>query len=62
MAKALVGHLQLQSRDAARLAAENRALRQRVVDLEALVVRLMAEAEEREAEQREAAAEDLQPA
>lgn len=48
MAKALLGHmsndhLSLARLDAGRLAAENRALRQRVIDLETLILRLSEE-------------------
>ena len=43
MAKALIGHLQQDRGLPARLAAENRQLRVRVGELEALVTRLMEE-------------------
>ena len=43
MAKALLGHLHLDSRDAARLSSENARLRRRVADLETLVLRLQDE-------------------
>lgn len=40
MAKALIGYMNSDLRTPARLTAENRRLRQRVVELEALVLRL----------------------
>ena len=43
MAKALIGHLQQDRGLPARLAAENRELRVRIGELEALVARLMEE-------------------
>ena len=43
MAKALIGHLQQDRGLPARLAAENRQLRVRISELEALVTRLMEE-------------------
>ena len=43
MAKALIGHLQQDRGLLARLAAENRQLRVRIGELEALVTRLMEE-------------------
>ena len=43
MAKALLGHMGTDPRIVARLASENRLLRQRVTDLENHVVRLQAE-------------------
>jgi hypothetical protein len=43
MAKALIGHLQQDRGLPARLAAENRQLRVRIGELEALVTRLMEE-------------------
>ncbi len=43
MAKALIGHLQRDQRIPARLGLENQRLRGRVVELEALVLRLQAE-------------------
>ena len=43
MAKALIGHLQQDRGLPARLAAENRQLRVRIAELEALVTRLMEE-------------------
>jgi cell division protein FtsB len=43
MAKALLGHMGTDPRIIARLASENRLLRQRVADLEAHVIRLQAE-------------------
>lgn len=43
MAKALIGHLASDPRNAARLAAHNHRLRARVAELETLVVRLQQE-------------------
>jgi hypothetical protein len=43
MAKALIGHLQQDRGLPMRLAAENRQLRARIAELEALVTRLMEE-------------------
>lgn len=43
MAKALMGHLAIDPRGSASVLAENRRLRTRVADLEALVARLQAE-------------------
>lgn len=43
MAKALMGHLHSDLRDTAILSSENRRLRMRVKDLEALVLSLQAE-------------------
>jgi hypothetical protein len=43
MAKALIGHLQQDRGLPSRLAAENRQLRVRITELEALVTRLMEE-------------------
>ena len=43
MAKALIGYMNSDLRTPARLAAENRRLRERVVELEALVLRLREE-------------------
>jgi hypothetical protein len=43
MAKALLGHMGTDPRIVARLASENRLLRQRVTDLENHVIRLQAE-------------------
>jgi hypothetical protein len=43
MAKALIGHLQLDRGEPLRLAADNAHLRARVAELEALVTRLMEE-------------------
>ena len=43
MAKALIGYMNSDLRTTARLSAENRHLRGRVVELEALVLRLQAE-------------------
>jgi hypothetical protein len=65
MAKALLGHVNSDVRTTAVLTVENRRLRRRVEDLEALVLRLQADndrlaAADRDA--REAARVDLQPA
>lgn len=65
MAKALMGHLHSDLRDAATLSSENRRLRARVRDLEALVLRLQAENDRLAAAARTdapLALEDLQPA
>ena len=67
MAKALLGHLNSDVRTTAVLTVENRRLRRRVEDLEALVLRLQADndrlaAAERDAREAARAAEDLQPA
>ena len=67
MAKALLGHLNSDARTTTALAVENRRLRRRVEDLEALVLRLQADndrlaAAERDARETARAAEDLQPA
>ena len=67
MAKALLGHLNSDVRTTAVLTVENRRLRRRVEDLEALVLRLQADNDRLAAaarDTREAArvAEDLQPA
>jgi len=43
MAKALIGHLNSDPRSTARLSAQNHHLRQRVTELETLVVRLQQE-------------------
>jgi hypothetical protein len=43
MAKALIGYMNSDLHNTARLAAENRRLRERVVDLEAIVLRLKEE-------------------
>jgi len=43
MAKALIGFMSSDLHSTARLAAENRRLRERVVDLEAIVLRLKEE-------------------
>ena len=43
MAKALIGHLNVDRRGTSRLAAHNHHLRQRVAELEALVQRLQEE-------------------
>ena len=61
MAKALMGHLHSDLRDASILSSENRRLRSRVKDLEALVLGLQAENDRRGAAVRdETNAEDLQ--
>ena len=43
MAKAIIGHLPLDQRHSARLAAENIRLRRRVAELESLTARLLEE-------------------
>ncbi|GGD17533.1 hypothetical protein [Nocardioides daphniae] len=43
MAKALLGHLHTDTRGSSRMVSENARLRQRIADLEALVVRLQDE-------------------
>lgn len=65
MAKALLGHVNSDVRTTAVLTVENRRLRRRVADLEALVLRLQADndrlaAAERDAREVVRAAEDLQ--
>ena len=65
MAKALLGHLNSDVRTTAVLTVENRRLRRRVEDLEALVLRLQADndrlaAADRDARDAVRAAEDLQ--
>jgi hypothetical protein len=68
MAKALMGHLALDPRGSASVLAENRRLRTRVADLEALVARLQADNDRLEAEMREASVDlsaeldEMQPA
>jgi len=67
MAKALLGHVNSDARTTAVLTAENRRLRRRVEDLEALVLRLRADndrlaAAERDAREVALVSEDLQPA
>ena len=65
MAKALIGYLSSDQRSAATLAAQNRRLRTRVADLEALVLRLQAENDRLAAAVREDSrvdVDDLQPA
>lgn len=62
MAKALLGHLDHDARTAAVLAADNRRLRRRVVELESLVLRLQAEHDRLVAREGQGVAEDLQPA
>jgi cell division protein FtsB len=49
MAKALIGHLAGDARTAARPATDNRRLRERVAELETLVLRLQAENDQLEA-------------
>ncbi|GIM62715.1 hypothetical protein [uncultured Nocardioides sp.] len=63
MAKALLGHLNSDARTTTALAVENRRLRRRVVDLEALVLRLQADNDRLATAAREAEllVEDLQP-
>ena len=68
MAKALLGHVNSDVRTTAVLAVENRRLRRRVEDLEALTLRLQADNDRLAAAARETSrevvrtAEDLQPA
>ncbi|MFC7361531.1 hypothetical protein [Nocardioides astragali] len=63
MAKALMGHVNSDVRTTTVLTVENRRLRRRVEDLEALVLRLQAENDRLAAAARhERPAEDLQPA
>lgn len=65
MAKALMGYLHSDLRDTAILSSENRRLRTRVKDLEALVLRLQAENDRLAAAVREESSvvlDDLQPA
>jgi cell division protein FtsB len=67
MAKALLGHVNSDVRTTAVLTVENRRLRRRVEDLEALVLRLQADndrlaAADRDAREAVRVAEDLQPA
>jgi hypothetical protein len=67
MAKALLGHVNSDVRTTAVLTVENRRLRRRVEDLEALVLRLQADndrlaAAERDASEALRVAESLQPA
>jgi hypothetical protein len=63
MAKALLGHLNSDARTTTALAVENRRLRRRVDDLEALVLRLQADNDRLALAVRdERHAEDLQPA
>ena len=63
MAKALLGHVNSDARTTSVLAVENRRLRRRVEDLEALVLRLQADNDRLAAAVRDGrlAAEDLQP-
>lgn len=53
MAKALIGHLRSDQRVPARLGLDNQRLRNRVADLEALVLRLQAENDQLVAERAE---------
>ena len=64
MAKALLGHVNSDVRTTSVLAVENRRLRRRVDDLEALVLRLQADNDRLAAAAREAEllVDDLQPA
>ena len=67
MAKALLGHVNSDVRTTAVLTVENRRLRRRVEDLEALVLRLQADndrlaAAERDTRGAARATESLQPA
>lgn len=67
MAKALLGHVNSDVRTTAVLTVENRRLRRRVEDLEALVLRLQADndrlaAAERDTREAARATESLQPA
>ncbi len=67
MAKALLGHVNSDVRTTAVLTVENRRLRRRVADLEALVLRLQADndrlaAAERDASEAVRVAQSLQPA
>lgn len=65
MAKALMGHLHSNLRDSATLTAENRRLRNRVQELETLVLRLQAENDRLGAAVREESrlgADEMQPA
>jgi cell division protein FtsB len=63
MAKALLGHLNSDVRTTTALAVENRRLRRRVDDLEALVLRLQADNDRLAAAARDEqlTVEDLQP-
>jgi cell division protein FtsB len=63
MAKALLGHLNSDARTTTALAVENRRLRRRVDDLEALVLRLQADNDRLAAAARDEqlSVEDLQP-
>lgn len=63
MAKALLGHLNSDARTTTALAVENRRLRRRVADLEALVLRLQADNDRLAAAARDEqlTVEDLQP-
>jgi hypothetical protein len=63
MAKALMGHVNSDTRTTTVLTVENRRLRRRVQDLEALVLRLQADNDRLAlAVRHERPAEDLQPA
>jgi cell division protein FtsB len=63
MAKALLGHLNSDARTTTALAVENRRLRRRVEDLEALVLRLQADNDRLAAAARDEqlTVEELQP-
>ncbi len=63
MAKALLGHLDHDARTSSVLAADNRRLRRRVVELESLVLRLQADNDRLAAAAREEqlSVEGLQP-
>jgi cell division protein FtsB len=63
MAKALLGHLNSDARTTTALAVENRRLRRRVDDLEALVLRLQADNDRLAAAARDEqlTVEELQP-
>lgn len=63
MAKALLGHLNSDARTTTALAVENRRLRRRIDDLEALVLRLQADNDRLAAAARDEqlTVEDLQP-
>ena len=62
MAKALLGHVNSDVRTTAVLAVENRRMRRRVEDLEALVLRLQAENDRLAAAARDTAREASRPA
>lgn len=62
MAKALMGHVNSDVHTTTVLTVENRRLRRRVQDLEALVLRLQLDNDRLAAARDERPAEDLQPA